>query len=201
MIMNNPVSSFFSPIKFWSLDGILDESLIISFRWCFFCHPWASVTWWRNVRLMPLKLVNLMNETIFTWIESFWSMVASSPCTFISRTLAVETKWKIDWFLIGVWVQNSRSRHVLRGRDGPRLGTNSPFSVLKCPLWSLRYFRQRKKKLRKSPLLFEVKSQTWGQFAGKKLSHKFFSQRPLVIFFCVAQVQKRGKGSWGRSGD
>jgi len=93
----------------------------------FFCHPWASVTWWRNVRLMPLKLVNLMNETIFTWIESFWSMVASSPCTFISRTLAVETKWKIDWFLIGVWVQNSRSRHVLRGRDGPRLGTNSPF--------------------------------------------------------------------------
>jgi hypothetical protein len=104
-------------------------------------------------------------------IESFWSMVASSPCTFISRTLAVETKWKIDWFLIGVWIQNSRSRHVLRGRDGPRLGTNSPFSVLKCPLWSLRYFRQRKKKLRKSPLLFEVKSQTWGQFAGKKLSH------------------------------
>jgi hypothetical protein len=127
MIMNNPVSSFFHPSSFEVWMEFWIKVLTFLFVDVFFCHPWASVTWWRNVRLMPLKLVNLMNETIFIWIESFWSMVASSPCTFISRTLAVETKWKIDWFLIGVWIQNSRSRHVLRGRDGPRLGTNSPF--------------------------------------------------------------------------
>jgi len=196
MIMNNPVSSFFSPIKFWSLDGILDENLIISFRWCFFCHPWASMTWWRNVRLMPLKLVNLMNETIFTWIESFWSMVASSPCTFISRTLAVETKWKIDWFLIGVWVQNSRSRHVLRGRDGPRLGTNSPFSVLKCPLWSLRYFRQRKKKLRKACSSLKSKVKHEGNLQAKNY-HINSSVKDHSWFFFVWLRYKKGEKEVG----
>jgi len=97
--------------------------------------------------------------------------------------------------LVSYWCLSSKfevqTRPPRQGRSEIR--DKLPFSVLKCPLWSLRYFRQRKKKLRKSPLLFEVKSQTWGQFAGQKLSHKFFSQRPLVIFFVWLRYKKGEK--------